>query len=152
MVRAAIFKDSDAPVLVTKEELLVEVEGEVEKFSNYMSSLEDWRARGALNSPEKALLRTYLVQKLQGKLLPPSPTKAKADFEARLLDKHVKYEDLCSSCQDALGRIWDYIKEWKREIKQQFGPTVPENHAVPLNPAPDYSPPKPHSLAANSKK
>lgn len=68
MVRAAIFKDSDSPVLVEKDEMLKEIEVEVEKFSNYMASLEDWRARGALNSPEKALLRTYLVQKLQGKI------------------------------------------------------------------------------------
>ena len=68
MVRAAIFKDSDSPVLVEKEELLKEVEVEVEKFSSYMENLEDWRARGALNNPEKALLRTYLVQKLQGKI------------------------------------------------------------------------------------
>ena len=85
-------------------------------------------------------------------LLPPAPVKAKADFEARILDKLVKYDDLCSSCKEALFRIWDDIKEWKREIKQQFGPTVPENQAVPLNPAPDYSPPKPHSLAASAKK
>lgn len=85
-------------------------------------------------------------------LLPPGPVKAKADFESRFLDKLIKYEDLCSSCKEALARIWDDIKEWKREIKQQFGPTVPENQAVPLNPAPDYSPPKPHSLAAGIKK
>jgi len=52
----------------TKEEILGEVNEEVEKFSNFMASLEDWRARGALNSPEKALLRTYLLQKTQGKI------------------------------------------------------------------------------------
>jgi len=85
-------------------------------------------------------------------LLPPAPTKAKADFEARFLDKLVKYEDLCTSCKEALDNIWVNIKEWKREIKQQFGPTRPENQAVPLNPAPDYNQPKPHSLAAASKK
>jgi len=68
MVRVAIFKDSETPVLVEKEELLKEVEVEVEKFSNFMATLEDWRARGALNSPEKALLRTYLIQKTQGKI------------------------------------------------------------------------------------
>lgn len=85
-------------------------------------------------------------------LLPPQPPKAKADFEARLLDKVVKYEDLCTSCKSALDRIWEYIKEWNREIKQQFGPTVQQGQAVPLSPAPDYSPPKPHSLAAAGKK
>lgn len=68
MIRIAIFKDSDTPVLVTKEEALVEVNSEVDKFSDWMANLEDARARGALNSPEKALIRTYLMQKVQGKL------------------------------------------------------------------------------------
>lgn len=68
MIRAAIFKDSDSPTVVERDEMLKEIEAEVEKFSDFMASLEDWRARGALNSPEKALLRTYLVQKLQGKI------------------------------------------------------------------------------------
>jgi hypothetical protein len=68
MVRVAIFKDLDTPVLVEKEEMLKEIEIDVERFSNFMASLEDWRARGALNNPEKALLRTYLIQKLQGKI------------------------------------------------------------------------------------
>jgi hypothetical protein len=85
-------------------------------------------------------------------LQPPAPVKARADFEARIFDKYVKYEDLCSSCKEALGRIWDDMREWTREIKQQFGPTVADNKSVPLAPAPDYSPPKPHSLAAASKK
>lgn len=52
----------------TKEETLEVVNQEVERFSNFMAALEDWRARGALNSPEKALLRTYLIQKIQGKI------------------------------------------------------------------------------------
>lgn len=85
-------------------------------------------------------------------LLPPAPKKAVPDFNAQFGDKTVKYEDLCSSCKDALTRIWDDIKEWKREIKQQFGPTVPDNRAASLTPAPDNSPPKPHSLAAAQKK
>jgi len=84
-------------------------------------------------------------------LLPPAPPKARADFEARILDTTLKYEDLCSSCKEALQRIWEDIQEWKREIRQQFGPTVSGNQAVPLSPAPDYTPPKPHSLAATKK-
>ena len=52
----------------TKEELLAELDQEVEKFSIFMGNLEDWRVRGALNNPEKALLKTYLVNKIQGKL------------------------------------------------------------------------------------
>lgn len=85
-------------------------------------------------------------------LLPPMPKKEKADFEARFGEKVVKYEDLCSSCKEAVTRIWDDIKEWKREIKQQFGPSVQDNKAAPLSPASDNSPPKPHSLAAATKK
>lgn len=53
---------------LTKDQVLNEVNEEVEKFSTFMSTIEDWRARGALNSPEKALLRTYLMQKVQEKL------------------------------------------------------------------------------------
>lgn len=62
-------QDADGkPVVLAKEEALKEIDAEVEKFSNFMSTLEDARARGALNNPEKALLRTFLVQKLRGKL------------------------------------------------------------------------------------
>ena len=82
---------------------------------------------------------------------PPKDEKVRADFEVRFLDKTLKYDDLCSSCKEAIDHIWDDIKEWKREIKQQFGPSVPENQAVPLSPAPDYTPPKPHSVAATKK-
>jgi hypothetical protein len=52
----------------TKEELLAELDQEVERFSIFMGNLEDWRVRGALNNPEKALMKTYLVNKIQGKL------------------------------------------------------------------------------------
>lgn len=41
---------------------------EVERFSQWMATLADERARGALNNPEKALIKTYLVQKLSGKI------------------------------------------------------------------------------------
>lgn len=62
-------QDADGkPVVLDKEAALKEIDAEVEKFSNFMSTLEDARARGALNNPEKALLRTFLVQKLRGKL------------------------------------------------------------------------------------
>lgn len=67
MLKVAVVKN-DTPVAVPKEEALELVNAEVEKFSEFMASLEDWRARGALNNPEKALLRTYLVQKLQGRI------------------------------------------------------------------------------------
>jgi hypothetical protein len=68
MVRVAIFKEAETPVLVSKEEMLAEVNQEVEKFSEWMANLDNSLARGALNNPEKALVRTYLIQKLQGKI------------------------------------------------------------------------------------
>jgi len=69
MVRVMIGKSFEPGSLAPeKEEVLQEVDAEVEKFSTWMANLEDFRARGALNSPEKALLRTYLIQKFQGKI------------------------------------------------------------------------------------
>ncbi len=44
------------------------LDDEVERFSKWMAKLEDPRARGALNNPERALLKTYLIQKLNGRL------------------------------------------------------------------------------------
>lgn len=41
---------------------------EVERYSQWLSKLPDSRASGALNNPEKALIKTYLVQKLTGKI------------------------------------------------------------------------------------
>lgn len=41
---------------------------EVESFSQWLSRLPDSRASGALNNPERALIKTYLIQKLQGNL------------------------------------------------------------------------------------
>jgi hypothetical protein len=50
----------------SKEEMLKLLDLEVEKFSAFMANLPDWRARGPLNNPEKALLKTYLVHKVAG--------------------------------------------------------------------------------------
>lgn len=41
---------------------------EVERYSKWLAALPDERAKGALNNPEKALIKTYLVQKLHGKI------------------------------------------------------------------------------------
>jgi hypothetical protein len=49
----------------SKEEILLILEAELDKFSTYMSNLSDWRARGSLNSGERALLKTYLVNKIK---------------------------------------------------------------------------------------
>jgi NAD-dependent dihydropyrimidine dehydrogenase PreA subunit len=89
-------------------------------------------------------------------LVPPLPEKKTLpDFEVRLADENgkamvVKYEDLCSGCKKAIATALVAIKEWDRPIKQQFGPTIHAG-APPLTPAPDYTPPKPHSAAAGKK-
>jgi hypothetical protein len=41
---------------------------EVERYSRWLADLPDSRASGALSNPEKALIKTYLVQKLHGKI------------------------------------------------------------------------------------
>ena len=41
------------------------LDDEVERFSQYMSSLGDWKARGHLISQERALIKTYLIFKLK---------------------------------------------------------------------------------------
>lgn len=52
----------------TKEELLAAVNEDIEVFSNFMANLPDWRANGALSNPEKALIRTFIVHKLKGRI------------------------------------------------------------------------------------
>ena len=41
---------------------------EIEEFSSWMANIPDIRARGPLMNGEKALLKTYLIQKLKGAL------------------------------------------------------------------------------------
>jgi len=60
----------------------------------------------------------------------------------------VTYMDLCEDCASACKRIVLDLREWDREIKAQLGPTVKQNSAPPLQVAPNYSPPQPHSAAA----
>ncbi len=81
------------------------------------------------------------------------PQKSEPDFHARLKGRELIYEDTCTRCAEALNNIWKALEEWDRPINQPFGPTVkiPENGAAPLVPAPDYTPPKPHSQAAAKK-
>lgn len=90
-------------------------------------------------------------------LQPPQPDKERPDFEASMVDlegkiRTISYMDLCTTCKTALGNTWKAdIVEWRRELKQQFGPKVHANGAAPLTPAPDYTPPKPHSASASKK-
>ncbi len=87
-------------------------------------------------------------------LMPEVADKSAPDFEATLLGEKLVYEDLCYRCQTALKNIWADLKEYDREIKYttiQNGPRVRGEEAPPLQVAPDYSPPKPHSAAAMKK-
>lgn len=50
-----------------KEELSVLFDEEVERFSNYMANLGDFKAAGSLSKMEKALVKTFLIFKLKEK-------------------------------------------------------------------------------------
>jgi hypothetical protein len=51
----------------TEKALISQVlDQEIEDFSEWMAKLADIRARGPLLSGEKALLKTYLIQKIKG--------------------------------------------------------------------------------------
>lgn len=52
----------------TKEELSILFDQEIERFSKFMATLGDWRSLGPLNNGERMLLKTFLVQKYNGKL------------------------------------------------------------------------------------
>lgn len=74
--------------------------------------------------------------------------KTRPDFEARFEDLQMVFNDLCGHCKKTLENVWKDLKEWNREVKQSLlGPVVQTNQAAPLDVAPDYSPPKPHSAA-----
>jgi hypothetical protein len=51
-----------------QEEMSELLDKEVENFSAFMATIGDWKTVGPLNSAERALIKTYLVQKLTGKL------------------------------------------------------------------------------------
>jgi endogenous inhibitor of DNA gyrase (YacG/DUF329 family) len=63
----------------------------------------------------------------------------------------VKYMDMCEDCVSACKRIAQDLKEWDREIKAKLGPTVGPNQAPPLQVAPNYTPPQPHSAAGGKR-
>ena len=51
-----------------KDAVLKELDDEVESFSQFMGTLGDWRSSGPLSRPEKALIKTYLVHKVRGRI------------------------------------------------------------------------------------
>lgn len=90
----------------------------------------------------------------RAELVAPESVKQKSepDFEARLGETKLVFQDLCPKCTQALKNIWVDLEEWDRQVKPAFtGPTIPGNTAPPLTVAPDYTPPKPHSGAAGKK-
>lgn len=44
------------------------IDREVDRYSKWLAELKDSRASGPLSNAEKALVKTYLVQKLHGKI------------------------------------------------------------------------------------
>lgn len=52
----------------SKEQLTQLFDQEVEQFSRWMERLADPLARGALMTPEKVLVKTYLIQKYLGSI------------------------------------------------------------------------------------
>ena len=82
----------------------------------------------------------------------PSLTKdATAVFALVFLGEKVNYVDMCEDCVTACKRIVQDLKEWDREIKAKLGPTVGPNQAPPLQVAPNYTPPQPHSAAGGKR-
>lgn len=51
-----------------REQLEPLIDAEVERFNRFMQQLPDWKSRGDLHKSEKALLKSYLVARLTGKL------------------------------------------------------------------------------------
>jgi hypothetical protein len=81
-------------------------------------------------------------------LQPVDDAKKGADFEASFQGQRLVYDDLCLKCRETVANIWIDLKEWDREVKYTVirnGPLVADNEAPPLQPAPNYSPPQPHS-------
>lgn len=63
-----ILKWADNLDAKSQQEQSEALDREVERFSQWLVKLPDNKASGALNNPERALIKTYLVQKLTGKL------------------------------------------------------------------------------------
>lgn len=67
-MKDVLVRFTDEHVGKPKEELLSLLDQEIEDFSKFMSTIGDWKSVGPLSPPERALIKTYLVQKVTGKL------------------------------------------------------------------------------------
>lgn len=83
-------------------------------------------------------------------LQPVQEDKTIPDFDASFKERKLVYFDLCMRCADTLNNVWDRMEEWERDGQPLLatGPVLAGNQAAPLSPAPNYSPPQPHSAAA----
>ncbi len=79
-------------------------------------------------------------------------TKSAPDFKCSYKSTEISYSDLCAHCSETLQNYMEHIRQWSRDIKSLLGPKVQANAAPPVTAAPDYSPPKPHSAAATTKR
>jgi hypothetical protein len=61
------------------------------------------------------------------------------------------FNDLCARCLVTCTNYFEGLKEWERELAPLLEPPIDGSRAPPLQTAPDYSPPKPHSIAATKK-
>lgn len=71
------------------------------------------------------------------------------DAEGKPLELKLEFNDLCPRCKTTLGNYWQSLEEWDRDGKPLVGQEP--DKAPPLQPAPNYTPPKPHSPAAAKK-
>jgi len=80
------------------------------------------------------------------------PAKEYAELEATLVTgyedgapvmKTLRFFDLCERCRKALANYWASLEEWERDGKPLVG--MEPQAAPPLQPPPNYTPPRPHS-------
>jgi hypothetical protein len=83
-------------------------------------------------------------------LVPPAEENKPPDFEAHFEGEQLLYEDLCNRCKDTMKHLWVELREWERQLTHKFGfgPAVSGENAAPLEVAPNYKPPQPHSASA----
>ena len=76
-----------------------------------------------------------------------SANKTEADFTVVFMGKKLLYQDLCDFCKTTIENVWPQIVEWEKQLTQH----LLGEQAPPVSPAPDYSPPQPHSAAAGKR-
>lgn len=76
--------------------------------------------------------------------------RTEPEFSLQFAEEKLIFQDMCFRCRTTVKNYVNGLKEWDRELVPLFRP-VDEVQAAPLQPAPDYSPPKPHSTAAAKK-